>query len=119
MFNNKFYKQIVIDGCAMDNPVHSPVIANLCVEAIKESAISAPCVARKVWRLYVVDSFCIIKKAFQNILNSLDPHISFTIESENNGQLLFLDTLVSCHNGTICVVVYRKPIYTPTDTIRF
>ena len=41
MFNDKFYKQIVIDGCAMDNPVNSPVVANLCMEEIKESAISA------------------------------------------------------------------------------
>ena len=113
---DKFYKQIVIDSCAMDNPINSPVVANLCVEEIKESAISAPCVAQKVWRCYVDDSFCIIKKAFHNILNSLDPHISFTIEPENSGQILFLDTLVSCHNGTICVGVYRKLIYTPTDT---
>lgn len=82
----------------------------------KNPAISAPCVAQKVWRRYVDGSFCIIKKAFHNILNILDPHISFTIEPENNGQILFLVTLVSCHNGTICVDVYRKPIYTPTDT---
>ena len=116
IFNDKFYKQIVIDGCAMDNPVNSPVVANLCVEEIKEPAISAPCVARKVWRCYVDDSFCIIKKAFHYILNSLDPHISFTIKPENHGQILFLATLVSCHNGTLCVGVYRKPIYTPTDT---
>ena len=39
MFNDKFYKQIVIHGCAMDNPVNSPVVANLFVEEIKESAI--------------------------------------------------------------------------------
>ena len=108
MFNDKFYKQIGIDGCAMDNPVfNSPVVAHLCIEEIKESAISASCVARKVCRRYVDDSFC---RTYFN--NSLDLHISFTIEPENNGQILFRDTLVSCNNGTICVGVYRKLIYT-------
>ena len=108
MFNDKFYKQIVIDGCAMENPVfNSPVVAHLCVEEMKDSAISASCVARKVWRHYVDDSFC---TTYFN--NSLDLHFSFTIETENNVQILFLDTLVSCNNGTICVGVHRKLIYT-------
>ncbi|XP_068735507.1 uncharacterized protein [Montipora capricornis] len=101
----------------MGSPV-SPVVANLCMDEIGEykSAISAIDVAPKVWKRYVDDSFCIIKKdeipAFHNILNSLDPHISFTIEQENNGQIPFLDTLVSRHNGTINVDVYRKPTHT-------
>lgn len=73
------------------------------MEEIEESAIPASAIAPKVWKRYVDDSFCIIKKdeipAFHNILNSLDSHISFTIEHENNGQMLFLDTLVSRHNG--------------------
>ena len=62
------------------------------------------------------DSFCIIKKdeipTFHDTLNSMDPHISFTIEQENNGQIPFLDTLISCNNGTISINIYRKPTHT-------
>ena len=101
MFNDKIYKQI--HGCAMGGPV-SPVVANLCMEEIEESAIIASTVPPKVWKRYVDDSFCIIKKdeipTFHNTLNSMDSHISFTIEQENNGQISFLDTLISRKNGT-------------------
>ena len=45
------------------------------------------------------DSFVIIRKdsvsAFHDILNSIDPKTSFTIEMGNNGQIAFLDTLNS------------------------
>ena len=37
-YNDCFYKQI--HGCAMGSPV-SPVVANLCMETIEESAISS------------------------------------------------------------------------------
>ena len=105
MFNDKIYKQI--HGCTMGSPV-SPIVANLCVEEIKQSAISASFVAPKVWKRYINNSFCIKKdeiSAFHNMLNSLDPHTSFSIEHESNGQIPFLDTLVSCHSDTIYVDV--------------
>ena len=93
MFNNRIYKQV--HGCAMGSPV-SPVVANLCMEEIEESAISISFVRPKIWKRYVDDSFCIIGKndvsAFHNTLNSIDPNISFTIETECNGNISFLDT---------------------------
>ena len=53
----------------------------------------------EAWKRYVDDSFCIIKRnavdSFHNTLNSIDQHISFTIEEENNNQIAFLDALVS------------------------
>ena len=45
MFNDKIFKQIY--GCAMGSPV-SPVVANLCMEEIEESPISASSVAPKL-----------------------------------------------------------------------
>jgi hypothetical protein len=51
-------------------------------------------------------------KTFHNLLNSIDPHISFTLEHERDGQLPFLDTLVSHKNGAITTNVYRKPTHT-------
>ena len=113
VYNNCIYKQI--HGCAMGSPV-SPIVANLCMEAIEELAISTSSVPPKVWKRYVDDSFVIIKKdavsSFHNTLNASDPKISFTIELENNGQIAFLDTLVSRRNGVVVIDVYRKPTHT-------
>ena len=61
-------------------------------------------------------SFCIIKRnavnAFHTTLNSIDPHISFTIEEESDQQIAFLDTLVSRKDNTIIIGVYRKATHT-------
>ena len=113
MFNDSVYKQI--HGCAMRSPV-SPVVANLCMEVIEESAIAVPITPPKVWKRYVDDSFVIIKEhsvsKFHDTLNAVDPKISFTIETENNGQISFLDTLITRKNGAVTIGVYRKPTHT-------
>ncbi|XP_068761831.1 uncharacterized protein [Montipora capricornis] len=70
----------------------------------------------KVWKRYVDDSFCIIKRnavdSFHNTLNSIDQHISFTIEEENNNQIAFLDALVTRKDNDLIIEVYRKPTHT-------
>ena len=104
----------VIHGCVIGSPI-SPVVANLCMEVIENSAQINSMVTPKVWKRYVDDSFVIIKRdaisAFHDTLNSIDPKISFTIETESNGQIAFLDTLVSRNNGKITIEVYRKPTH--------
>ena len=114
VYDDKIYKQI--HGCAMGNPV-SPVVANLCMEAIEEVAINSSEVQPKVWKRFVDDSFCIIKRnavnSFHTTLNSIDPHISFTIVEESDQQIAFLDTLVSRKNNTITIDVFAKQ---PTRT---
>ena len=113
VYDDKIYKQI--HGCGMGSPV-SPVVASLCMEAIEEVAIHSSEVQPKVWKRYVDDSFCIIKRSavssFHTTLNSIDPHISFTIEEESDQQIAFLDTLVSCKNNTITIDVLRKATHT-------
>ena len=105
-------------------PMHkfaTTVVANLSMEAIEELAINTSEVQPKVWKRYVDDSFCIIKRnavnSFHTTLNSIDPHISFTIEEESDQQIAFLDTLVSRKDNTITIGVYRKA--THTDISRF
>ena len=53
-----------------------------------ELAINTSEVQPKGWNRYVDDSFCIIKRndvnSFHTTLNSIDPHISFTIEEESD-----------------------------------
>ena len=97
----------------------SPVVANLCMEVIEDWALSISTVPPKIWKRYVDGSFVIIKKdsvsAFHDTLNSIDPKNSFTIETENNSQIAFLDTLVTRKNGVIAIDVYRKPTHTQID----
>ena len=99
----------------MRSPV-SPVAANLCIEVIEDLTLSISTVPPKIWKRYVDGSFVITKKdsvsAFHDILNSIDPKISFTIETENNGQIAFLDILVTRQNGVFTKDAYRKPTHT-------
>ena len=113
MFNDSVYKQI--HGCAMGSPVN-PVVAYLYMEVIEESAIAASTTPPKVWKRYVDDSFVIIKEhsvnKFHYTLNAVDSKISFTIETDNNGQISFLDTLITRKNGSVTIGVYRKSTHT-------
>ena len=112
-YKGKIYKQI--HGCAMGSPV-DPVVANICMKEIEDSAINTTPVPPRYWKRYVDNSFCIIKKntvsSFHDSLNSIDPHISLTIEHENNCQISFLNTLVSQDNGKLSTNVYWKPTHT-------
>ena len=93
------------------------------LEEIEKTAINATPVSLKFWNRYVDDSFCIIKSdavaSFHDSLNSIDQHISFTIEHGSNGQLPFLDTLISRDNGKLMVDIYRKPTHTDILTLVF
>ena len=113
IYDNKICKQI--HDCVMGSPV-SPVVVNLCMEAIDEVAINTSEVQPKVWKHYVDDSFCIIKRnavnSFHTTLNSINPHISFTIEEESDQQIAFLDSLVSRKDNMITIGVYRKATHT-------
>ena len=95
----------------------SPIVANLCLEVIEELALAQDVILPKTWFRFVDDVlYFIIKKhaltAFHGLLNSIDPHIKFTVEEEHNGQLSFLDTLVTRDNGFLITNVYRKPTHT-------
>ena len=114
-FNNETYKQI--HGCAMPmgSPV-SPIVANLCMEEIEELALCQTDTPPKKWFRFMDEVFSIIKKHaitnFHNLLNSIDPHINFTTEHEQNGQLSFLDTIETRNNGSLIINVYRKLTHT-------
>ena len=89
------------------------------MEAIEITAIARSETPPKIWKRYVDNSLLIIHKdsllKLHEILNSIDSTIKFTIELENNGQIVFLDTLITREDGTIKVDVYRKP----TNTDRY
>ena len=75
--------------------------------------------APKLWKRYVDDILEVIK---HDVVDKLTDHlnqvddtnsIKFTYEQEQNGQIPFLDTLiVRREDGTIKLLVYRKPTHT-------
>ena len=75
--------------------------------------IALPRIRPKLWVRYVDDTFVIIKRSdienTQKTINNIFNDIKFTMESENNGELAFLDVLVKRNaNGTLETSVYRK-----------
>ena len=95
----------------MASPV-SVVVANLVIEDIKQKALSTfhtpPC----FWRRYVDDTCTILPgdlvDSFHSHLNSIDNNIQFTVEKESDGQLPFLDILLTREEGaSISTSVYR------------
>ena len=84
-FQDKFFKQL--HGTAMGSPC-SPVVANIYMEYFETMALGPELpIPVKDWKRYVDDVFSIIPKGSCNTmlqyLNSIDPHIKFTIEQPN------------------------------------
>ena len=96
-FQGNFYKQL--HRAAMGSPC-SPVVANIYMEYFEDLALGPELtIPIKEWKRYVDDVFSIIPKGKReillNYLNSLDPHIKFTVEQPNvEGAIPVLDTLL-------------------------
>ena len=100
----------------MGSPV-SAIIADLYMEAFEEQALATAPEPPRIWKRYVDDTFTITKKNnvdnFFNHLNQQHPSIHFTMETENNNKIAFLDTLVTREpDGKLHTSVYRKPTHT-------
>ena len=115
-FQGWFYEQQ--EGAAMGSPV-SAIVANMYMEHFKELALRTAPERPRVWKRYVDDTCCIIKKEavdrFLKHLNNIRDSIRFTMEEEKDNSLPFLDTLLMRRDdGTIDITVYRKPTHTDT-----
>ena len=113
-YNGSIYEQK--DGAAMGSPV-SAVIANLYMESFEEQAITTSSYKPTIWKRYVDDTFTILDRGnvddFLQHLNNQQPSIRFTMETENNNKLAFLDSAVSREpDGRLTTSVYRKPTHT-------
>ena len=99
----------------MDSPV-SPVIANIYIKHFEFLAICTSPTLIQWWFRYVDDVHSATGKhhvnQLQEHLNSIDPHIKFTIELPGTDGLPFLDTLTKPTPNSIESTVYRKPAHT-------
>lgn len=120
IFNGKIYKQI--DGMAMGSPL-GPTFANIFM-CFLESTFLDQCPSHfkpVFYRRYVDDTFLLFKDKshstmFLNFINSFHPNIKFTMEAESDGQLSFLDVLVSRDSGKFISGIFRKKTFTGLGT---
>ena len=116
-YNGSIYEQR--EGAAMGSPV-SAVIANLYMETFEEQAIESAPSKPKIWKRYVDDTLTILDRdrvdSFLQHLNSQQPTIRFTMETENDNKIAFLDASVSREpDGRLTTSVYRNQL-TPINT---
>ena len=95
----------------------STVIANLYMEAFEEQAIESAPYKPKIWKHYIDDTFTILDRgnvdSFLHHLNSQQPTIRFTMETEKESKIAFLDMSVSREpDSRLTTSVYRKPTHT-------
>ena len=110
-FNQKYYKAkngLTIGGCA------SPILADMVMTDILQSAIDKLGYDPILIKKYVDDIIIICpKEELENtftVFNSIHQQIQFTMESEEHGQLVYLDMkLLRQANGTILTDFYQKP----------
>ena len=87
------------------------------MENVEERALDTTPHPPKWWYRYVDDSHVCLSREplteFHNHLNSINPHIKFTVEEEKDGSIAFLDTRATRNpDGTIKTSVYRKATHT-------
>ena len=113
-YGGKFFEQR--EGAAMGSPV-VVVVADLYMEFFEELALRTAPMKPRLWKRYIDDTCCIMKKGtleeLLTHLNSVRPSIRFTVEVEKDGRLPFLDALLQRKDdNSLDVTVYRKPTHT-------
>ena len=82
----------------MGSPASSSA-AEIYVLAYERTAITTALHPPKVWQRFVDDVYSIFKRThlenFFHHINNLHQNIKFTVEEESNGELAFLDTLLT------------------------
>ena len=114
-FQDKFYEQV--EGAAMGSPI-SCIVANFYMEDFEMRAINTSPHPPLMWKIFVDDTFVVIKAAqkqsFLDHINSIDHDIQYTSEEpRSDGCMPFLDILITPGEyGSLATTVYRKPTHT-------
>ena len=114
-FQDTFYEQL--DGAAIGSPL-SPIVANLYMEHLEETALRTAPDPPRLWLRYVDNTFVIWPHGqekldcFYEHVNTQHRNIKFTVEHEREYKLAFLDVQVTRTNNRLTTSVYRKPTHT-------
>ena len=114
LFNGHIYDQV--DGVAMGLPL-APILANIFMGYHEKEWIrNYNYGVLFYYKRYVDDIFAVFETkdhavSFYNYISRQHRNIKFTMETEKNGKLPFLDVLV-CNKPNLVTSVYRKPTYT-------
>nr|XP_054775285.1 uncharacterized protein LOC129283541 [Lytechinus pictus] len=115
-WRNNYYKQL--QGAAMGSPL-SPIIANIFMEHFEHQALKTADKPPSLWLRYVDDTFVIWPHStpdlhqFLNHLNHQHPSIKFTMETQHDDSIPFLDVRITkTPSGFPSHQVYRKPTHT-------
>jgi hypothetical protein len=96
----------------------SPIVSNIFMEHFEKLALDSAQHKPWLWLQYVADTFVVWPhglsqlQKFLSHLNCLRPSIQFTMETESDNAIAFLDVLVIREETTLATKVYRKPTYT-------
>ena len=113
-FQDTFYEQL--DRAAMGFTL-SPIVANLYIQHLEETALRTAPDPPRLWLRYVDDTFVIWLHGqekldcFHEHLNTQHRNIKFTVEHEKENKLAFLDVQVTRTNNRLTTSVYRKPTH--------
>ena len=115
-FEGQLYEQK--SGAAMGSPI-SPIVASIYMETIEDQVFEELKQDKPYfWKRYVDDIFAVIDKNAVNTvldkLNSFHPSVQFTVETENQNSIPFLDVLVKKDptSQNIQTTVYYKSTHT-------
>ena len=119
-FNNNFYKQKF--GLPMGNPL-SGVLACLFLEFLESGPFKFRLPKDAVYFRYIDDILIFLPENtkiehIKNKLNTVEPSIKFTHETENNNSIPFLDILIIKSNDNLTFKVHRKTTH-KNDYIHF
>lgn len=113
-----------INGLPMRSPIF-PILAAIFMIFFEETlfSINNDNIVEPIhfWARYVDDIFCILSGThrqlviFLNHLNNINRNIQFTIETETNKAINFLDLNMGHYNNKREFDIYRKPITTDTS----
>jgi hypothetical protein len=113
--DNKLFQQK--DGMAMGSSL-SPIVSNIFMEHFEKLALNLAQYKPSLWLQHVDDTFVVWPHGpewlqnFLNHLNSLRASIHFTMETESDSVIPFLDVLVIRKGMTLAIRVYKKPTHT-------
>ena len=120
LFDNKYYSQI--DGVAMGSPL-GPTLANIFL-CYHESNWLKDCLKNFkpiYYKRYVDDIFVLFNKPehaqfFLEYINKKHKNIKFSIETELNGSLSFLDVKIFRENEKFVTSIFRKDTFSGVCT---